>query len=365
MPPVSKSGGKSTIIDSDDDSAQDTPPPMEFQQVHGGNLSPSAAATEDLDKGDAESDPENMDQGNEAEYDVDEGNTDLQELGPGASSTALALEQDWHIRDSKRLEIDDDLLQIEEQLQIRLMQNGLNHEATYRWLDDHPPACLSGSLVLAAITSAAWEPEDTDLYVRFEDEEAAKRFVTLSQNFFECKVAYQPPYHVNPALEKILYFQKGDYALNVMVARKDVSPAVAVFRFHSTAVMNIVFPRVVVSPYYSSIQMGVTWTNPTYRGTSEMLSKSKEKYTRRGYRFREKRSPAELQTHRCKVDPDCLATVRMLRDASVKKWRINRYLDNGQINAGTERIFAELNVRWRLGGPLCTNEELEDIADTI
>jgi hypothetical protein len=57
----------------------------------------------------------------------------------------------------------------------------------------------------------------------------------------------------------------------------------------------------------------------------------------------------------------------MLRDASVKKWRINRDLDNAQIDAGTERIFAELNVRWRLGGPLCTNGDirLEDIADTI
>jgi hypothetical protein len=73
-----------------------------------------------------------------------------------------------------------------------------------------------------------------------------------------------------------------------MIAREGVSPAVAVFRFHSTAVMNIVFPRVVISPYYSSIQMGVSWTNPTYRGTPEMLRKSKEKYTGRGYQFREK-----------------------------------------------------------------------------
>ncbi|KAJ7822774.1 hypothetical protein B0H13DRAFT_2681636 [Mycena leptocephala] len=363
MPPVSKSRGKSRKIDSDDDGAQDTQPPMEFQQVHGGKLSPSAAATEDLDKADGESDPEDMDQGDD-EYEVDDGNTDLQGPGPAAPSTALALEQDWHIRD---LAIDDDSSKIEQQLRIRLTQNGLDHAATYRWLDAHPPACLSGSLPLAAITSALWKPEDTDIYVRYEDEEAAKRFVTLSQNFFECKVAYQPSYQANPALEKILYFQRGKHALNVMVAREDVSPAVAVFRFHSTAVMNIVFPRVVISPYYSSIQMGVSWTNPTYRGTPEMLRRSKEKYTGRGYQFREKRNPAELQTHICKVDPDCLSTVRMLRDASVKKWRINRDLDNGQIDAGTEKIFAELNVRWRLGGPLCTNGDirLEDIADTI
>lgn len=64
---------------------------MESQQVHGGKLSPSAAATEDLDKADGESDPEDMDQGDD-EYEVDDGNTDLQGRGPAAPSTALALE---------------------------------------------------------------------------------------------------------------------------------------------------------------------------------------------------------------------------------------------------------------------------------
>jgi hypothetical protein len=98
-------------------------------------------------------------------------------------------------------------------------------------------ALISGSVPVEALTNLPFLPNDVDIYVPLTGKEAME--VVIDDMDFTCDKASDSRYPKQLGIETIKWFSKGPYKINLMVV-KGPNPLTAIFKFHSTVVMNFI-----------------------------------------------------------------------------------------------------------------------------
>jgi hypothetical protein len=98
-------------------------------------------------------------------------------------------------------------------------------------------AIISGSVPVVALTGLTFKPNDVDIYVPPSSELDMER-VILEMDF-TCDIESGTRYPEVLGIRTIKWFSKGKFKINLLVAMTE-NPLVALFRFHSTVVMNFI-----------------------------------------------------------------------------------------------------------------------------
>ncbi|KAJ7511765.1 hypothetical protein B0H11DRAFT_1700047 [Mycena galericulata] len=219
---------------------------------------------------------------------------------------------------------------------------------------------ISGSAVLKVLTNLQFIPNDLDVYVPEAQEGAMDRFLTTEMGF-TCyqKTPVQYPEHVGL---KIHYsYCKGAHKIDVLVVEGD-NALLALFRFHSTIVMNFISHKGVYCAYPDLTMNHLSVANTEYLAdpmTAARTNRCLEKYRRRGVQTETQvgighKSRKGYRTHECGVDPNCSTTLRSVHDGHGTFTPMGSY---GEENKKEEEEFDAYDnchsVVWSIGGPVC------------
>ncbi|KAJ7705913.1 hypothetical protein B0H16DRAFT_1223987, partial [Mycena metata] len=96
---------------------------------------------------------------------------------------------------------------------------------------------ISGSAALLMVTDMEFHPGDLDIYVPASQDKTA---LSLAQKRlgYELKSSSARTYENNAEIKRVHLLVKGHNKINI-ITTKGENAAIAVFRFHSTVVMNI------------------------------------------------------------------------------------------------------------------------------
>ncbi|KAJ7034426.1 hypothetical protein C8F04DRAFT_956459 [Mycena alexandri] len=145
---------------------------------------------------------------------------------------------------------------------------------------------ISGSVVVAALTGLPFIPNDIDIYAP-ESREDAMDYVIQEDLGFMLDDSQKTSYPEHLGFGKIKWYTKGKFKINVMVVLGE-NAALAVFKFHSTIVMNFVsFDGVYCAyPHLTKINAsvanpGMLLRNSTFKRTMQCI----QTYRERGVTF--------------------------------------------------------------------------------
>ncbi|KAJ7044249.1 hypothetical protein C8F04DRAFT_896201, partial [Mycena alexandri] len=96
---------------------------------------------------------------------------------------------------------------------------------------------VSGSAALLMVTDLEFVPGDLDIYMPLSQEEPAMAIVQRHMNFELVTSRMPRGYPDNSGITKVHRLEKGARSMNIIIVQGE-DPAIAIFHFHSTIVMN-------------------------------------------------------------------------------------------------------------------------------
>ncbi|KAJ7709301.1 hypothetical protein B0H16DRAFT_1271026, partial [Mycena metata] len=176
---------------------------------------------------------------------------------------------------------------------------------------------ISGSIALLMVTDLEFEPGDIDLYVPLSQEDTAIRLCIQELDFVQTE-SRDSLYDNSSSVKTVHWLENSSRRMNIIVVENE-NPAVAVFRFHSTVVMNFLCSRGLYCAYPSLTLYHLSIPNSgLMMSDAEVAQKCRdcfEKYRERGIRFeRDPRTFPGHGIHACFVDAECTSTIRSTED---------------------------------------------------
>ncbi|KAJ7608639.1 hypothetical protein DFH06DRAFT_1346794 [Mycena polygramma] len=214
---------------------------------------------------------------------------------------------------------------------------------------------ISGSMPLAAIMDGHFTPNDVDIYCP-EDQERNMLDIAADVLGFTEDRSITVTYPARLEITKIYWLTKGPSKINLIIV-KGRNAAVAVFKFHSTVVMNIIWPRMLYIPYGDLTLQGLSLVNmpATMKPSSAArVARCTTKYEQRGITFLPNLGAlTDFGSHECGVDGNCPQTVRTIHDGKGLLFPFTNDVDpaQGGTLAGDREVMEETrSVMWSLGG---------------
>ncbi|KAJ7758268.1 hypothetical protein B0H16DRAFT_1280291, partial [Mycena metata] len=96
---------------------------------------------------------------------------------------------------------------------------------------------VSGSAALRMVSDIDFTPGDLDIYTPLSQEETAMEIVQRDMNFQAVASRMPLGYTDHSGIFKVHRLEKGIKSINIIIVRGE-NPTEALFRFHSTVVMN-------------------------------------------------------------------------------------------------------------------------------
>ncbi|KAJ7432327.1 hypothetical protein B0H11DRAFT_1677197, partial [Mycena galericulata] len=148
-------------------------------------------------------------------------------------------------------------------------------------------AIISGSVAVASMVDLEFEPNDLDIYVPEDGEQFMSRALTEEQGFYlDTTSNIHYPQHIG--IIKIHWYRKGRYVINLVVVHGN-NALTAIFKFHSTVVMNFISFYGRFSAYGDLTEKNIGVINPAFLAegvTRTRTMECVEKYRQRGFDIR-------------------------------------------------------------------------------
>ncbi|KAJ6497124.1 hypothetical protein C8R47DRAFT_972416 [Mycena vitilis] len=220
---------------------------------------------------------------------------------------------------------------------------------------------ISGSMPLAAIMDGHFSPNDVDMYCP-EDQERKMLNIAANTLGFTVDRSIAISYPARLEITKIYWLTNGTSKINLIIV-KGRNAAVAVFKFHSTVVMNIIWPRMLYVPYGDLTLKGLSLVNvpATMKPSSAArVARCMTKYEQRGITFLpnvtgQLGASTDFENHECGADGNCPQTVRTMHDGKGLLFPFTNDVNpaEGDTSAGDREETR--SVMWSLGGS-CSDE---------
>lgn len=218
---------------------------------------------------------------------------------------------------------------------------------------------LSGSAALLMVSDLDFEPGDLDLYVPDSQEDTAISLCikALGYSPIESRGAL---YDNNTHIRTVHWLTKKERKMNIMVVKGE-NAAVAIFKFHSTVVMNYLSSRGIYCAYPTLTLKSLATPNLAImicdNMTAERCRACFDKYRGRGIRFEpDARNFPGHETHRCFADGECPGTVRTTQDDK------GLFVELFPPTTSEEKFLEEhtYTTIWALGGPICSGKQYHE-----
>ncbi|KAJ7028261.1 hypothetical protein C8F04DRAFT_964303 [Mycena alexandri] len=218
---------------------------------------------------------------------------------------------------------------------------------------------LSGSIALLMVSDLEFEPGDVDLYVPDSQEDTAIQLGIRELGFTQTE-SRDALYDNSSHIRTVHWLRKRHRKMNIMVVEGE-NAAIAIFRFHSTVVMNFLSSSGIYCAYPTLTLNNLAVPNSGLMicevRTAQRCRQCFEKYRERGIRFEtDPRSFPGHEIHTCSVDAECPFTVRSTEDGK------GLFIELFEPTASEAEYIAEHTycTIWALGGPICSGRRYHD-----
>ncbi|KAJ6509632.1 hypothetical protein DFH09DRAFT_1334137 [Mycena vulgaris] len=211
---------------------------------------------------------------------------------------------------------------------------------------------VSGSAALLMVADVDFNPGDIDIYVPTSQIDTALALAEKRLGFKPVPFRVQG-YAASQTVNRVFYLIKGSKHMNIMVVRGE-DPTVAIFQFHSTAVMNYLTAYGLYCAYPSLTKSKLSVANVSTligeSGRRDRIEACFDKYRRRGILVENDvtKFPGH-EIHNCFVDAECPHTVRSTIDG---KGDYVELFERTEAEAEWEKLNGRMAI-WHMGGPMC------------
>ncbi|KAK7054076.1 hypothetical protein R3P38DRAFT_3171590 [Favolaschia claudopus] len=204
---------------------------------------------------------------------------------------------------------------VEGRVRSQLERAGLQPDIALRILRK-TESVISGSTTLPVLINLSFTPNDLDMYtpLRYEGIVLVELSTKLAFTVFR---RTEEHYKVDSSIVRVHWLRKGHHIINLLVVAGENAPA-AIFRFHSTIVMNFISGYGVFCGYPELTLRKKSIANHSV--LQDKISRSRalvcfEKYESRGVLTHDDlRGHDGWVSHVCGTDKSCPSTLRSLHD---------------------------------------------------
>ncbi|KAK7035712.1 hypothetical protein R3P38DRAFT_3183528 [Favolaschia claudopus] len=204
---------------------------------------------------------------------------------------------------------------VEERVRYQLRKAGLEPDVTLRLLRK-TESIISGSTTIPVLINLSFSPNDLDLYALIRHEGTILLELRTKLGFTVFRRT-NDDYAPGSGIVRIHWLRKGQHIINLLIVTGD-NAAEAIFRFHSTIVMNFISGYGVLCAYPALTLRKKSIAN--HGVMADQLSRDRgrgcfEKYEERGISTKDHlREHALWSHHVCGSDKSCPSTFRTLHD---------------------------------------------------